>query len=646
MVSLEDSHDVCPLLVEEAQFEIPLPKNASVSQLECWRDFIILNVVDNSSSMMCMYNRRSKMNREIRFDGLISLRVLLLSESEQDVLVVLSSFGLAVYKLPTLELSCTRRGIISSVVSVNNALEKIVLYCKKARTVQIMNSKLEKEAFWSLRNEVKQLLLLDNGNVYALVSSGSCFLLEREGRNKVTVMLSNENVWHSIYSSSRRLPDQKRIKGSRKSMAAIFIDSQGHCFYADNRGNIVETPLSFRFLPDFILPTHLGLLCGFSPGQANNIDILIEFPRHDIDRLMQHLSDSTKYHFIRSLNEDRAVQMIADGLDSHEIISWERSIEEAFHHHISVYKINQIAFRDLIGCLIDDKLFDTALDLIDRQRDPSDGQKHDLEMHVLYELSAYQIYEEKDYRNGMLNLSMSCRNNTVEMLLFFNFLLPVSLQGRARKYIQSSLGGNVSNISELVKNIEEDEKEEVANSLLPYLWSYRTRILGDTSKTGGLEQTLLDSAIFNCLLRSVDDGALLQFLQRRDVMVDYETGRMLLQQNERYIELLELYKSQGHHSTAMDLLKMLSEAEPSSESKVSIPSGKSGAWEAARYLSSISNPELSLIKFHSRWMMRIDPASVVDMLLRMHPTISTSMAVSILSRDGSVSSISQAGMNC
>jgi len=528
---------------------------------------------------------------------------------------------------------------------VNHALERIAIYCKRAKVVQIMSSKLEKEASWSLRQDVKQLVLLDNGNVYALLSSGDCYLLERQNRSRLKALTLDDSSegWHAMCTPARGIDERKVIRGSRKSMGVILMDSRGQLYYGDNRGNVQKTNMSCGCPADtevLFFSTYFGFLCWQG---AKGFEILVEFSRHDLEASGKDITGLVeKYKQTYQPEVEGTFGLICNGSDSREVLACSKSKNSDALYHMSSFQIDQGAFKSMIECLTSDRMFDTALQLIRCQVSDcshmQNGEMHTMELSILYELARYQIYHEKDYRNGMLTLSMCYEEDTLGMLMFFDFLLPSSLQQRAREILSDRecpfLGTS--------GNVEEEEKENVANALLPYLWSSRSKILCQSiPRNRGSELTLLDSAIFNCLLKSASDGSLLKFLQRRDVSVDYETSRIQLQQSMMYRELLELYKSQGHHSTAMDLLKMLSTGP---RDKVEFPglNGRKGACEAAKYLSTISNPDVSLIKFHSRWMMHLDPSAVLDMFLGMHPSIPTSTAVSIMSRDGTTSSISYA----
>lgn len=631
------------LMVEEERFEIPLSQEANVSQVACWSDILILNVKEKCSSLLYLYNRKRQTSKEIRFDGLISFQVLFLGASEQDVIVVASSSTLGVFNLPDLEPVATRSDIRSLVLSVNHALEKIVLYCKKAKTVQILSPKLEREFSWVFRQEVKQLLLLDNGSVYILNTSGACYLLQRDTRDMFKAVVASPEGWHTMCRPNKGAGNKKVVQRSKKGIGVILIPRNGRICYGDNQGNIQETPLSCcNSLPTSISPTDFGLFLCFSENKG--FDILVDVSRHDLQRLSKKLSESNGYVQTYSSGNLSKIQGLAGGQDFHGVLALIKSSNESFCHIIK-YTIDESSFEYLIKCLTVDKLFDTALNLILSRLDSSSApvvdQMHILERKVLYNLACYQIYEEKEYRHGALTLSTCCRDNAIRLLMFFDFLLPLSLQSKARDFTDSQQ--MPLEFDATSREVLKEEEQEIANALLPYLWSHRSRILRPSiSRIGDLQLTLLDSAIFNCLLRSEDDGTLLQFLSRRDVSVDYESSKILLQQNGKFLELLELYKSQGHHSTALDLLKTLSTGS-GEQAKFPELTGRRGAQEAAKYLYSISDPEISLIKFHSRWMMEFDPSSVLEMLLRMYPSISTAMAVTILSRDGNVDSMSFAG---
>ena len=60
------------------------------------------------------------------------------------------------------------------------------------------------------------------------------------------------------------------------------------------------------------------------------------------------------------------------------------------------------------------------------------------------------------------------------------------------------------------------------------------------------------------MLATSDTGALLRFVQRPN-SVDLAEGESALQAQGRYSELVALLQAKGHHSSALDLLKKVSQ---------------------------------------------------------------------------------------
>jgi len=485
---------------------------------------------------------------------------------------------------------------------VNHNTKQIVVlssvFLKKSQIVHVLDFSLNILHSYSLLQQGLQCLLLDSGVCVILTSSGSCILLKQQLQKAIGDGYSKICMQHA-------------------NNRFMLVDSAGMVTWCTHKGRIQETPVHLTRVPEWIQPIQSGFYCAFCPVDDTTvqIELIIDISRHDVH--CQGRPASIQPYTLCRVSRNQAA------LSFHRkdaICIYERGESVS----LSVYRIDSDGFERYINLLVEDKLFDTALKLIHRHK-AIDSSIDKLESRLLYQLAYCQVYEDKDYENGLLNLSTCCRNDTIRLLNFFEFLLPSSLRDD----------------HSAAPHLSELESQRLSSCVLPYLWSHRSRIVAEKASDENLLM-LLDTAIFQCLLHGPDSGALFQFLQRRDVKVDYKTSKILLQQQGRYCELLELYKSQGHHSTAMDLLYKLSTASdtlvPAPVGASSELDGRPGAWAAVKYLSTITDPEPSLVKFHCRWIISLDPDAAVDMFVHLYPSISASLSASILSQDNTVDS--------
>ncbi|KAI8104399.1 hypothetical protein M9434_002957 [Picochlorum sp. BPE23] len=469
------------------------------------------------------------------------------------------------------------------------------VFLKQAKSVAKMNKDLTGfETVWNLeRDDVKDFVVLgDSKKLLVLYSNGTCCLVGQKSVQKINSMAS---PWHSVSS----VPPH----------GIMLVDAAGSVYYCEYRKGKIRVsakPCPLPFLVDKVVALQSGFDCFFSSDGT-------------MLGMMPHVSlsdNKTCDNFIFESNQGDCC--ITESPPRLYIVRKETK-------EITIKILDPDRFANVVDGLIQSKLFDTALHLVRRQK----PIMHSLETKVVFNLAYSQICDDKDYENGMLNLSIACGDDTVKMLHVFEFLLPASLRWKPTS-------DNVRTIDCI------SEREQLSNALLPYLWSHRSRILSSPDPSAAVK-TMIDTAILNCLLIMSDNtatGSVLQFLQRRDNNVDYESSRVALQKRGLYSELLQLYNIQGHHSTAMELIKKLS-LDP--EKVIPRPAGTSaelkgqpGAWAAVKYLSSIVNPEISLVKYHCRWMMSLDPDATVTMFQHLYPSIPTKVAVSILSQDGSL----------
>lgn len=470
------------------------------------------------------------------------------------------------------------------------------VFLKQAKSVAKMNKELTGfETVWNLeRDDVKDFIVLgDSKKLLVLYSNGTCCLVGQKSVQKVNHITS---PWHSVTF----VPPQ----------GIMLVDAAGSVYYCEYRKGKIRVsakPCPLPFPVDKVFSLQSGFDCFFSSDGT-------------MLGMMPHMS----------LSDNKTCDIIVESNDEDCCITESPSrlyIVRKQTKEIAIKILDLDRFAGVVDGLIQSKLFDTAIHLVRRQKPCSVMQS--LENKVVFNLAHSQICDDKDYENGMLNLSIACGDDTVKMLQVFEFLLPASLRKPT---------------SEDVRAVAIDcttEQEQLSNALLPYLWSHRSRILSSSHPSETIK-TMIDTAILNCLLIMSDNttGSVLQFLQRRDNNVDYESSRVALQRKGLYSELLQLYNIQGHHSTAMELIKKLS-LDP--EKVIPRPAGTSaelrgqpGVWAAVKYLSSIVNPEISLVKYHCRWMMSLDPDATVTMFQHLYPSIPTKVAVSILSQDGSL----------
>lgn len=191
---------------------------------------------------------------------------------------------------------------------------------------------------------------------------------------------------------------------------------------------------------------------------------------------------------------------------------------------------------------------------------------------------------------------MSNSSDPIEVLQFFDFLLPPTLLEKLRFNGDST--------------ISETSLQESEELILPYLLSFRSRVMTPSfgvteSKPDDLSWTIVDTAVFNCLMRLPDTGSLLQFLQKEN-RVDYESSRMSLHKQGRYSELIYLHKNYGNHPTALDLLKKLTlhpeYLDPPPVGASVELKGLTGVWATVKYLISMKHVDPSLLQFHSRYV--------------------------------------------
>lgn len=171
-------------------------------------------------------------------------------------------------------------------------------------------------------------------------------------------------------------------------------------------------------------------------------------------------------------------------------------------------------------------------------------------IHLAYGRS---LLQQQRYEEGMVHLGMSELCTPVEVLSYFSFLAPQTLLVEAGGSVAESDAAEVA------------DKERVVAVLMPYLLSFRSRLLdGELGATATRMTTavLLDTAILNALLLLPDGGALLRFVHRANY-VALETGVPALEKEGRYAELVALLQvTVALHACALSADGDASHAQP------------------------------------------------------------------------------------
>ena len=253
----------------------------------------------------------------------------------------------------------------------------------------------------------------------------------------------------------------------------------------------------------------------------------------------------------------------------------------------------------------------------------------DLETRIRFAYGRHLLSEQK-YEEAMLNLGMS---DPLEILRSFPFLVPDSLAQKVS--LQRS---------DLAQTPLDTEIPKLAAILIPYLLSYRSRLVsgaldrkfhgGGTAAAAAAAaavhsdrislQIVIDTALLRALLVLPDNGALLQFLERPN-SVDLEVSTTTLLAAGRYAELVSLYTEKGDYAAALLILEKLttklhstlnnnnsSSSNSSSKNECfEVPpqgaaielSGQPGIWAAIKLLSSMEPVDFSLVASNAKYVV-------------------------------------------
>ncbi|KAF5838923.1 hypothetical protein DUNSADRAFT_1939 [Dunaliella salina] len=203
-------------------------------------------------------------------------------------------------------------------------------------------------------------------------------------------------------------------------------------------------------------------------------------------------------------------------------------------------------------------------------------------------------------------------------------------------------------------------------TLLPYLMSYRTRIISalqschDNSRDacsngvgdGKLQNgspavaeacirvlSIIDVAVVAILLAQPEDtGALLRFVQQPKHWIDLEEGEKLLSSHGYYAELAALYKHYSKHEQGLELLRRTSQQpdslQPHARGAAADLPGLPGVWATVRYMVTLGGMDrrevVPLIRRHAKWVLEADPDAGLQAFLEMQPPLDPSTVLSIL----------------
>eukprot|EP00038_Savillea_parva_P002865 m.118520 g.118520 ORF g.118520 m.118520 type:complete len:956 (+) comp10983_c0_seq4:278-3145(+) len=229
--------------------------------------------------------------------------------------------------------------------------------------------------------------------------------------------------------------------------------------------------------------------------------------------------------------------------------------------------------------------FDEALNLARLIKESPEEREERIFM--IKQKQAFSQFQRRHFEAAMKTFSELDIEPTQVIGLYPNLLKP-----EIRKKFKSTMP---------VTNLEGSELETALTHLVDFLTQQRSKIAkrmgSNTANSKGLHELseIIDTTLLKCYLKT--NPALVGPLLRVQNDCEVEESEGLLKENERYTELVMLYKNRGMHRKALELLYEHGQKK-----------GRlSGHFHTMQYLQRLGPEHIDLILEFSKWVLSFDP---------------------------------------
>jgi len=436
------------------------------------------------------------------------LQVSRLVSKDGKYIACLTNKGLRLYSLPDLHLKSEAENTAGATFFSQIGADLAVVIKKRVIIFRLEGINLTRLREVIFPCQVTHCAVLLNNSVYAVSQDGQVFFSpQSDGKtidvckdNKIMTHVGRQSKWASV------LPVQLRSQ----NFVALLTDKMDSAYLFDKKGDYYRA----NKLPSFILehpPFHVFWpLCATRGKNLSSVQLYLCCSVCSIFDTIEMQGDLLE--LVMSENFDKVFFLDTSG---------------------TLSAIRRCPIERIAEQLIKENLFESALFFA------RELNSEDQECRIRYSYGKF-LLRNGEIEDGMHNISMGAKD-PVEVLLFLDFLLPQSLKEEGRILLRDKLGyGDEIDSLGVVKRSKE-ELQNLAGIVLPYLWSYRSRLLSKNIKSASIQTRLVDTGILNLLMLLPDDGSILRFLQSQNY-VDYETSKSSLHNSGRYKELVALYK--------------------------------------------------------------------------------------------------------
>ena len=437
------------------------------------------------------------------------LQVSRLISKERRHVVCLTNKGLRLYSLPDLHLKSEAEDTAGATFFSQAGAGYLAVVMKKRVVIfRLEGINLCREREIHFPCQITHCVVLLNSSIYAASQDGQVFFSPQSEAKTVDACQDARIVTNVDRQTKWTSASPVRLRNH--SFVTLLTDMKGSSYLFDKKGDFYRA----NKLPAFIMencPSRVFWpLCA---AEGENASIV-----------QMHLCCSACRIFDRiELQGDLLEIFMPESLDILFLVDSSGALTA----------VRRFSIEKIVDQLLKEDLFDSALCFA------RELNSEDQECRIRYSYGKY-LLQNAQYEDGMHNISMGAKD-PIEVLLFLDFLLPQSLKEEGRHLLRDKLGyGDEIDSLGIVKR-SNNELQGLAGIILPYLWSYRSRLLSKNNKSLSVQTRLVDSAILNLMMLLPDDGSILRFLQGKNY-VDYETSKSSLQSSGRYKELVTLYK--------------------------------------------------------------------------------------------------------
>lgn len=259
--------------------------------------------------------------------------------------------------------------------------------------------------------------------------------------------------------------------------------------------------------------------------------------------------------------------------------------------HTQVYKLEPRGYDIQVGRLVQLKHFELALEIAELIKETEEDRKM-RRMEILRRYAFYLFTQHKFEQS--LKIYLEIKEDPVNVISLYPHLLPSELRATVTQPLPAA-----------PPVLTGDDLKKGTEHLISYLTQIRYQVQQDIQQPniGNSDRmiaqvTTIDTTLLKCYIKTGNSTLIGSLVRLPDNHLHLTESERVLRNEEKYQELVQLFRTKGKHSKALELLHQFHKG----------PTGPlSGVWPTIDYLQNVTKDHIDLILKYSKWVLKLNP---------------------------------------